>query len=134
MTGPLYKEISFCRKPETLWGKLESGRWDWLGVHPNGQYVLGSPPVSRIRVAAGATVIRADTGELRRHGIRVDAPLAPKSEDWYPTAEAARAAYGEKLAELRKQGAEPVILRVRLFEDGNVVEDEYIVHRPATYG
>ena len=40
---PVYETISFCTNPETLWRKLEEGRWDWLGVHPKGQYVLGSP-------------------------------------------------------------------------------------------
>jgi hypothetical protein len=40
---PVYEKIEFCRNAKTLWGKIQSGRWDWLGVHPNGQFVLGSP-------------------------------------------------------------------------------------------
>ena len=38
--GPLYQYIEFCRNAETLWHKLQSGRWDWLGRKPDGQFVL----------------------------------------------------------------------------------------------
>jgi hypothetical protein len=40
---PVYRKIEFVSDPERLWGKLKGGRWDWLGVHPEGQFVLGSP-------------------------------------------------------------------------------------------
>src|SRR5215204_4051057 len=51
---PVYEKIEFCRNAKTLWGKLQSGRWGWLGVHPNGQFVLGSP-----RQGKGSTMMGA---------------------------------------------------------------------------
>jgi hypothetical protein len=47
---PLYERIEVCRDAETLWGKLNSGGWDWLGVKPDGVFVLGGPPVARTGV------------------------------------------------------------------------------------
>jgi len=28
----LYAVIEFCTDPETLWGKIASGHWDWLSA------------------------------------------------------------------------------------------------------
>jgi hypothetical protein len=76
VAGPLYKKIKFCRKPETLWGKIESGGWDWLGVHPNGQFVLGSPRVRRLELRGTATLTSRDAVE-GEHGVGSRAPLSP---------------------------------------------------------
>lgn len=59
----LYRAIEFCVDPETLWGKIESGKWDWLGVRERkGKkfYAVGSLPTSRVRMMAGGTVTEKD--------------------------------------------------------------------------
>ncbi len=45
MATPRYAHIEFCRNEETLFGKLKSGRWEWLGVHPGA--VRSRKPASR---------------------------------------------------------------------------------------
>lgn len=74
MARPLYDRIEFCRDPETLWGKLESKRYDWLGVHPKGQFVVGSPPVQRFSGGAGSSLARGGAPE-GEHGFRIEGPL-----------------------------------------------------------
>jgi hypothetical protein len=54
----LYRVIEFCKDPETLWAKIESGHWQWLGIHPSGKYVLGRPPVPIFEAHAAGTVSR----------------------------------------------------------------------------
>lgn len=53
---PVYEKIEFCRNAKALWGKIQSGRWDWLGVHPDGKFVVGSP-----RQRKGSTMMAAPT-------------------------------------------------------------------------
>jgi len=66
MAEPIYQRIEFCRSPKTLWGKIENGRYDWLGVHKNGQFVVGSPPVSMgFQAVARPDVIRAGVDHER---------------------------------------------------------------------
>lgn len=42
----LYSVIEFCNDAGTLWGKLASHKWDWLGVHKSGKFVLGRPALT----------------------------------------------------------------------------------------
>jgi hypothetical protein len=129
---PVYRHIEFCRDVETLWGKMREGRWDWLGVHPKGQFVLGSPRrgglgghVSGRRLRPGAV-----QGE---HGVRVfGTPGKSGSEDWLPTEAEAKREFAADIARLRAQNG-PVLARVQRIEGGEVVEDEFIVTRPPTY-
>ena len=68
--GPLYRRIKFCRNAETLWHKLQSGDWDWLGVHPKGQFVLGSPRLEG-RITSGLTTKTIRQGvQEGRHGVK----------------------------------------------------------------
>lgn len=39
---PIYHHIEFVRAPERLWGQIES-KWDWLGIKPDGTFVVGYP-------------------------------------------------------------------------------------------
>ena len=43
----LYAVIEFCSLRETLWAKVDSGHYDWLGVQESrGRrvFILGRPP------------------------------------------------------------------------------------------
>ena len=127
---PVYKRIEFCRKPETLYAKIESGLWDWLGVHPDGKFVLGSPARKVSSMRASPTVLRSGAKE-GEHGVRVYAPLFPgASTTWCRTAEEAREEYEREL-ETNRDG--PLILKVRLIQDGEVAEEGIVIRRPPTY-
>jgi hypothetical protein len=116
MAGVLYEKIEFCRSAETLWGKLESGRWDWLGVHPDGQFVLGSPAVSRFRIAAVMSV--SDQGANKgEHGVGTRAPLSPGTAfSWYRTREDADAEFDEVVDRARDESQGPGVVQIRQHE------------------
>lgn len=129
---PVYRHIEFCRDAETLWGKMREGRWDWLGVHPKGQFVLGSPCAARLTDHVALTLTRGGASE-GEHGVRVDTePNGPSSFDWLPTEAAAVAAYGAKVAEYRAHDG-PVVARIRRVEHNRTVDQEFVVSRPPTY-
>jgi hypothetical protein len=132
---PVYEKIEFCRNAETLWGKVQSGRWDWLGVHPDGQFVLGSP-----RQGKGFTMMVApeklnDSATRGEHGVRVRTPLGPPKggATWFRTEQQARHEFQRKLDSLRDESHGPGLFKVQRIEKGLVVEEELIVRRPATY-
>ena len=130
---PVYLKIEFVSNAERLWGKLQSGRWDWLGVQPSGAFVLGSPPASRMRDAFGAKVVRADGS--REHGVRVFAyPDHPdlSEEIWCGDAEEARAEFERRVA-AAKGSATPRLLKLQLILDGRALHSEYVVVKPSTY-
>jgi hypothetical protein len=61
-TEPVYEHLSFCDSPDTLWRKLQSGGWDWLGVKPNERtFVLGAPRRPRSAGMAATGLILALT-------------------------------------------------------------------------
>jgi hypothetical protein len=70
---PIYKHIEFCRNPETLWRKIES-HWDWLGVDPKEQFVVGYPKRGGLSgfIAAGDHI--RPGAEVGAHGVRVWTP------------------------------------------------------------
>lgn len=131
---PLYRRIEFCRNAESLWGKLKSGRYDWLGVHPDGKFVLGSPPVKKgSRASASPTLIKegAPTGE---HGVRIDTlAISGPSATWYPTEAEAQAEFKEQVRRLKDDRNGPGIVRVRLVEQREIVDEEFIVRPIPTY-
>jgi hypothetical protein len=129
---PIYRHIEFCRGAKALWGKIESGRWDWLGVHPDGQFILGSPPASRLMGSLGLRVDRADAvaGE---HGIRVQVPNQPEARiEWFATEDQAKEAFAEHVA-LHNESESPRLVRVQRIERGQLADDDVIVQRPSTY-
>jgi hypothetical protein len=130
---PLYKHIEFVRNAETLWRKIES-KWDWLGVHRKGQFVVGYPKLrGRLTGSASGEVIRpgADSGI---HGIRQYVPLgAGPSGEWFATPEQARARFDEIVHYQRDEREGPHLVRVELVESGRVSQEEFVVVNPPTY-
>ena len=116
-----------CRKPEVLWAKLATGNYDWLGVRPNGKYVLGRPRLS--------AVVPEEAGpppdDRSPHRIEALGPLqrVPRWEAYGTPDEALstfrRLALGDPITPLRTSG----VWRARLFLDGRPV-DERLVVRP----
>lgn len=45
----LYAAIEYCRKPTTLWSRLATGHYDWLGMRRDGRFVLGRPRLAGSR-------------------------------------------------------------------------------------
>jgi hypothetical protein len=92
MATPMYQTVSFCRDEQTLWRKVET-HWDFLGVKPDGQFVVGYPRHGEgFTMRAAATVVKAGATK-GQHGVRIYVPRGPgPSADWYATAEQARAA------------------------------------------
>jgi hypothetical protein len=62
----LYPVLEQCRKPEVLWAKLATGRYDWLGVRRNGKYVLGRPRLSAVVPEEPAAPPPDDARDLHR--------------------------------------------------------------------
>jgi hypothetical protein len=131
---PVYEKIEFCRNAKTLWGKIQSGRWDWLGVHPNGQFVLGSPRQGKgFTMMAAPTIGRGDAtpGE---HGVYVRTPLGlGPSKTWCQTEQHAREEFRTTVDSLRDESKGPGLFKVERVEKGSVVDEEWIVRRPPTY-
>ncbi len=122
----LYPVLEQCRKPEALWAKLATGKYDWLGVRRNGKYVLGRPRLS--------TVVPDDPAsppddERDPHRIECLGPLqrTPRWES-YPTPDEARDAFrrivdGDPITPLQHSG----VWRARLVLDGRSVEQRLVV-------
>jgi hypothetical protein len=133
--GPLYRFIEFCRNPKTLWGKLQEGRWDWLGVHPKGQFVLGRPrrpPGLTDSVSVKLTRTGAKEG---RHGIKVyewqgQPSTEPSHSRWVEDPEEARAWFEGAVEQLENPAASPVLARVVLFQNGQVTDERFIARTP----
>jgi hypothetical protein len=110
-SGPLYQYIEFCRDAETLWRKLQSGHWDWLGRKPDGQFVLGRPRRKRAIVSWSPSVFRSTAAEEGKHGIKIygwnGLPKAPPSNEWFEKAAQARAGFGERVADLDRPEQAP---------------------------
>ena len=128
---PIYIHIEFCRSAEALWGKLHSRRWDWLGVRPDGKFVIGSPPAAPITGRAELEVMRGSISEMR-FGVVVHAPEGFAGGTWCSTAEQARREYNFELDRLQATD-KPGIYRVRRMGDGEVLEEEFVVPRPPTH-
>ena len=121
-SGPLYQYIEFCRNAETLWHKLESGRWDWLGRKPDGQFVLGRPRLARSMAVGSPTLYKGTAAEEGKHGIRVHGwsglPNTPPSATWCESAAQARAEFEERVAYLDRPERAPILARLVLIENG----------------
>jgi hypothetical protein len=125
----LYPVISHCRRPQKLWKKLASGRYDWLGVRADGRFVLGQPRLAPIRSTA-PEVSKAD-GADGSHRIEYAGPLDRQpSQRWYATEEEARGAFDRGRS---PASASPFLTsgvwQLRLFVSGQPAAEELVVHR-----
>jgi hypothetical protein len=132
--GPLYQYIEFCRNAETLWHKLHSGHWDWLGRKPDGQFVLGSPRRKRKMIGASATAY-VGAAEEGKHGIREYGwgglpQKSPTSGSWYESAAQARAAFKELIAHYDRPEQAPILLKLVLIENGHPTDERFIAQTP----
>lgn len=132
--GPLYQYIEFCRKAETLWHKLQSGHWDWLGRKPDGQFVLGKPSRKRTIVSGSPSVDRDTAAEEGKHGIKIygwnGLPKAPPSKEWFKRAAQARTGFEEQVADLDRPEQAPILARVVLIEEGYPTDERFIAQTP----
>jgi hypothetical protein len=125
----LYALISHCRRPQKLWKRLATGRYDWLGVRADGRFVLGQPRLAPVHPTA-PHVSKAE-GADGSHRVEYAGPLDKRpSEEWYGSAEEARAAFdrvisNESVAPFRTSG----VWRVRLIAAGEPIAEELVVHR-----
>ena len=134
--GPLYQYIEFCRNAETLWRKLQSGKWDWLGRKPDGQFVLGRP--SRARnglLALPLGVVRTDPSAIEgQNGVKVYRWLgstnSPASAQWFTSAEEARTEFEKEVERLHSTEQSPILARVVLMERGQATDERFIAQTP----
>lgn len=127
-----YAAIEFCSDPEALWAKIESGHWDWLGVKPDGQFVMGKPSVRHGRGSAVLSVgVRGADGSNRVE-VRIPRGIAPTV---YPfvTADEARAGYRDKIERLNTPDGTSGLHRVRLYVHSAFEADELVVRKMKNY-
>jgi hypothetical protein len=129
--GPLYRRIEFCRNAKTLWHKLQSGHWDWLGVHPKGQFVLGSPRQGGLTDAV-TVKLTSEPAEEGQHGVRVHhwsgAPDVKPMSYWLTDAEEAEAKYEEMIKQLEAESV--VLARIVLIQNGQATDEHFIARTP----
>lgn len=127
----LYATIEFCADPETLWSKIASGHWDWLGVRQgrNGRrlFVLGSPPVSRLIIRAFGRV--EEKGTVREHRTTIELPDSHGgvSERWYRSCEDAEAGFAKTVHDLESDEGSSGLFRVRRYEAERVAQEALVV-------
>lgn len=127
----LYGVIEFCTDPETLWSKIASGHWDWLGVRQRRDgrrlFVLGSPPVSRFKFQGFGRV--EEVGTSRDHRTTIEEPDSQgrASERWYGSSEEAAAGFARVIEELGSGRGSSGLFRVRLFEGEQLLSVELVV-------
>jgi hypothetical protein len=128
---PAYQHIEFCRNEETLWHKIASGNWDWLGVHPERKFVLGRPARSVGSTYRAALTVGAPEGQ---HGVFVQAPLdSAPYRSWFKTQQEAKEEYARVIDSFSGDEKGPGLLRVQLVERGRIVDEAFLVRRPSTY-
>jgi hypothetical protein len=128
-----YAVVEFCDDPETLWGKLESRRWDWLGVRERPgrkTFVVGRPRQSRgFEIRVTATVrnpgepIYDDTFRVTTQEPADDRVSSTK----HGSAKAAWAAFRARVAELQAPTGDSGLCRVRLYIDGSLADEALVV-------
>ena len=131
---PVYEKIEFCRNAKALWGKIQSGRWDWLGVHPDGKFVVGSPMQSKGSTMMVAPTVSTSDATPGEHGVYVRTPLGPDpSKTWCQTEQQAREEFRTTVDSLSDESKGPGLFKVERVEKGFIADEEWIVRRPPTY-
>jgi hypothetical protein len=134
--GPLYQYIEFCRNAETLWHKLQSGHWDWLGRKPDGQFVLGKPSRARYGLQVlPLGVVRTDpSAKEGQNGVKVyrwrGLPNSPASALWFTSREEARTEFDKEVDRLNSTEHSPILARVVLMERGQATDERFIAQTP----
>jgi hypothetical protein len=132
---PLYDKIEFCCDPETLWAKIES-RWDWLGVHPQGQFIVGYPKREAMPEQPRPYGPIYAPGANGDHNVRCRPPIVKEWQDMWPLTEDDAKAKFEQIVRVQEGYAEarrPVLLRVQRLRHGEIADERLIATRPATY-
>jgi hypothetical protein len=130
---PRYTHIEFCRNPKTLWEKVKSGKWEWLGVHKDGKFVLGSG--KRAREGGGSAVLQAEGAEQGVHGWRATATGVGLRQGgrWYQNEAEARAAF-ESAMEAYEGLEGSFLAKAELIINREIVEQRFVVvHGGSTY-
>ncbi len=127
----VYAVIEFCRDPETLWNKIRSGHWDWLGVRAEKggrppTFILGRPRAGRLSGEVSVTVTRA--GGSGAHRVVLSVPHIETVDNIeHRTAEDARAEFDRLVHDLSEGGKGSGLYRVRLFIDHELADQKFVV-------
>ena len=133
--GPLYQYIEFCRNTDTLWHKLQSGHWDWLGRKPDGRFVLGRPRRELESMVGALSVMNTEPGAKEGlHGVKVylwnGLPNSQPSCQWFTDTAKAWARFNEQVDHLEDPQRGPTLARVILIEEGQVTDERFIARVP----
>jgi hypothetical protein len=125
----LYAVLTTCKRPQTLWDKLSTGLYDWIGVRSNGRFVLGRPRHASISV--GEPVVHRAAGSDGAHRVEYRGPLdRGPHQEWHASADAARSGYDRTVDD---DPGSPIpssgIWQVRLYIDGVLAAEELVVRR-----
>ena len=125
----LYAVLTQCRRPQALWDKLATGRYDWLGVRSNGRYVLGQPRLTPL--TSRDPVLHRAPGADGQHRVEYRGPLdRGANQEWYVSQGDARDGYDRVLADdpgsaIPSSG----VWLVRLYVRGVLAGEELLVRR-----
>jgi hypothetical protein len=122
----LYAVIEFCTKRETAWGKIGSGKYDWLGMKGD-TFVFGRPQTPH---GLTATVVGDVThpGADGSHVVEVRTPTSTNpSRTLHTTAADARAAFRDEVARLQVPDGSSGMWKLRLIIDRQLVDEEFVV-------
>lgn len=133
----LYRQISYCSNAETLWSKIESGHYDWLGVSPpekqsdKPRFIVGMPPRRTSGVIA-SVIAKHDTTTgvpSGAHRVVIASPSpykVPPSESHWHTPEQARDDFALRVQALRDASGSG-LHRVTLYIDDLEESQEFVV-------
>jgi hypothetical protein len=124
---PVYQRIDHVSNTRRLWGKLQSGKWDWLGINKEGDYTLGYPS-RKSGVSEYFMVTIRDTEDvvLGQHVVRIyDDPRQERPwRDSHHEDEATAMAKFQQFAEEMRTSPNHRLTKVQRIE-GNVVVQEW---------
>ena len=116
---------------ETLWAKVDSGHYDWLGVQESrGRrvFILGRPPQQQGGVTAVGSAVHAEAAP-GEHGVEIRTPQATLrgvTSAWFKTREEARTEYDKRLQELTIERPGSAPYRLTLVVDHLPVQTEVV--------
>ena len=125
-----YAVIESCTLLETLWAKIDSGHWDWLGLpERRGKvtFILGRPRVGGSGGMAVGTAVHGGA-EPGQHGVEVRVPHADfrsVSSSWHPTSQDAEHDFERKVSSLA-EGPGSALHRVTLVLEGQAVRHQVV--------
>lgn len=123
---PVYERIDYCSDSKTLWGKLKSAKWDWLGIDKRGEFILGYP--KRKGGVTGTLMLKVERqGDVveGQHTVRVyDEPTEtnPTRNDVLPDESSAIAEFDRLVQEI-KSSSNYRLSRVQRVEMGIVAQE-----------